>query len=223
MEWQTRACLVDGASLAHKFRRYFDRFEGRIREPPFAVYDDLAYTQGTPPERLQSPHTGEVGGSGSVEGMDGYREGLRSFAHGLGKEDDAIQDIFTTGELQQAVDFEDLYNFPILLEQQQSQAGNYANAMEDPGLSNLDPFTVPELGYQTNTATTQIFGGAEVRNSSTLSLFPSATTTADAIQDSEIYDFTFDEGDIILDLFDDLPGLDRVTDQWFLEFLDTQQ
>src|SRR5271170_5233052 len=95
LEWQTRVCPVGVASLTRQFRRYFDRFEGRIREPPFAVYDDLAYTQGQPPERFQSPvvgrDNGHMGGMVAGPNLEEYRERLRGFAMDLGKEEDDMQ------------------------------------------------------------------------------------------------------------------------------------
>ena len=91
LEWQTRLCPIGVASLTRQFRRYFDRFEGRIREPPFAVYDDLAYTQGSPPERHRSPYvprdTLNMGGivAGPGPNLEEYRERLRGFSIDLGK------------------------------------------------------------------------------------------------------------------------------------------
>src|SRR5271154_1069963 len=54
-EWQGRLIPLSDRDVTRQFRRYFDRFEGRIREPPYAVYDDLAYTQGIPPIKQLSP------------------------------------------------------------------------------------------------------------------------------------------------------------------------
>ena len=84
LEWQTRVCPVGVASLKRQFRRYFDRFEGRIREPPFAVFDDLAYTQGSPVEKFKSPprerDIGNAVGMTTGRNLDEYRERLRGFA-----------------------------------------------------------------------------------------------------------------------------------------------
>lgn len=232
LEWQTRVCPVGVASLAREFRRYFDRFEGRIREPPFAVYDDLAYTQGSPPERYHSPHGGRgfrsVGGMASGPNLEEYRERLRGFALDLGKEVDVMKCVFSAGEQQQVVDFDDLYNIPVIPDQRPPQTGNYANTIEDSVYSDSDPFTIPESRYQTTTAAKQLFSPLDLGNIHTTSSFPSAVTTAGGTQNSEdVLDFTFDEGDFIWDdlLGDmpDMPGLDGVIDQGFLEFLDTQQ
>ena len=85
LEWQTRVCPVGVASLTRQFRRYFDRFEGRIREPPFAVYDDLAYTHGSPPERYQSPHvlrdTSKRGGNGCGTEFGGISRTITRFCN----------------------------------------------------------------------------------------------------------------------------------------------
>src|SRR5580692_3683860 len=92
LEWQTRVCPVGVATLIRQFRRYFDRFEGRIQEPPYAVYDDLAYTQGSPPTVIRSPtlehdlgSTGgimphDIGSAGGImtgPNLEEYRERLR--------------------------------------------------------------------------------------------------------------------------------------------------
>jgi hypothetical protein len=233
LEWQTRVCPVDVASLTRQFRRYFDRFEGRIREPPFAVYDDLAYTQGSPPERFQSPHvgrdTGSIGGMVTGPNLEEYRERLRGYAIDLETEDDVMQNVFTAGEEQQAADFDDLYNIPMIPDQQQTLTANYTNTIEDSGFSNLDGFTtIPRSGYPTTTTTRQVFNPLDLGSIPTLGSFPSATATAGGIQTSEdALDFKLDEGEFVWDdIFGDMPdmpGLDGVIDQGFLEFLDTPQ
>jgi hypothetical protein len=233
LERQMRLCPVDATSLTRQFRRYFDRFEGRIREPPFAVYDDLAYTQGSTPERFQSVHagrdTGSVGGMVTGPNLEEYRERLRGFAIDLGTEDDVMQRVFTAGEEQQAADFDDLYNIPMIPNQQQTLTANYANTIEDSGFSNLDAFTtIPESGYPTTTTARQVFNPLDLGSVPTLGSFPSATATVGGMQNSEdSLDFKLDESDFAWDdVFGDMPdmpGLDGIIDQGFLEFLDTPQ
>lgn len=205
LEWQTRVCPVGVTSLARQFRRYFDRFEGRIREPPYAVYDDLAYTQGDPPTKNPSPPP-SVSNGGMLAGpnLEEYRERLRGFAMDLGREgDDVMQGILTPNP--PSNDLSDLYNFSF--------------SRPDETIF-LDPFT------QTSSATfpQTTLSPFDIGSIPTTSLPGGATTT------QEIPDFLFDEDQLAFGGFDDLfgdmpdmPGLDGAIDQGFLEFLDTTQ
>src|SRR5215471_16734282 len=152
-EWQTRVHPIGVGSLTRQFRRYFDRFEGRIREPPFAVYDDLPYTRGSPPERYKSHPVprdpSNVGGMVAGPNLEEYRERLRGFAMDLGKEDDSMQ---STDEQQQPAGFGELYSIPMFPDDQQPHSRNYANTTEDSVFSNLQPFAGPESGYETTVA-----------------------------------------------------------------------
>jgi hypothetical protein len=235
MEWQTRGCPVGIGSLTGQFRRYFDRFEGRIREPPFAVYDDLAYTQGSPIEKFSRPNTerdiGNVGGMITGPNLDEYRERLRGFAMDLVKED-VTQEVLppATTELS-ATDLAEIYNFPIMNEQLPPlppvpAAGNYNQRMEDSLFSNLDPFTaIPETRVPRFPPSLSPFELGSIHSTSS----HQSTATTMGQPSEELLDFPFDEGDIgfeNLDLFGDMPdmpGLDGVIDRGFLEFLDTQQ
>jgi hypothetical protein len=231
LEWQRRIYPVAVASFTKQFRRYFDRFEGRIKEPSFAMYDDLAYTQGTPPEKsssLMERDTVNPGGMVTGPNLNEHRERLRGFALDLGKEDDVMHVVFSAGEQQPSANFEDLYNFPILTEQRPPQTGNYSNTVEDMVFLNLDQFTIPEIqGYQTTTANAQILSPFDLGSIQTTSSHPSATTAAGASFSDEIPNLLFNEGfeswDDLFGDMPDLPGLDGVIDQGFLEFLDTQQ
>src|ERR1700694_1440749 len=112
LEWQIRVCPVGASSLARQFRRYFDRFEGRIREPPYTVYEDLAYTQGEPPTTNSEKRASvDVSNGGIVAGpnLEEYRERLRGFAMDLGREDGAMQGVYTPNP--PSNDLSDLYNF----------------------------------------------------------------------------------------------------------------
>jgi hypothetical protein len=233
LEWQTRVLPVGAASLTRQFRRYFDRFEGRIREPPFAVCDDLAYTQGSPPERYQSPHVlrepSIVGGMVAGVNMEEYRERLRGFAMDLNTEYDVMQ---SAREQQQQADLGELYNIPMFADQQQPEPGNYADTIGDSVLSSLEPFTMPESGYQTTTVpASQGFSPFTLGTIHTISSHHSGTAGAGTTTQfsEEFPDFTYDE-ECGFENFDDLfgempemPRLDGVIDREFLEFLDMHQ
>ena len=236
LEWQTRVRPVGVGSLPQQFRRYFDRFEGRIKEPPFAVYDDLTYTQGSPPERYHSPQVGRdtsnVGGMVAGPNLEEYRERLRGFAMDLGKGDDVMQGVYSVGE-QQPADLGNLYNIPMFSDQQQPHTGSYANTIPDSVFSNVEPITtIPESGYQTTIVpASQRFSPFDLGSIHTISPHQSGAAAVVTAQFSEeLPDFTFDEPEFGIENFDDLfgempemPGLDGVIDQGFLEFLDTQQ
>lgn len=227
LEWQTRVCPIGVASLTRQFRRYFDRFEGRIKEPPFAIYDDLAYTQGSPPERYQShvpQDTSNVGAMVTGPDLEEYRERLRGFAMDLGKEDGPTQ---SGGEQRQSADLGDLYNIPILPDQEHL-SGSYANMAEDSASSNPEHLRIPESGYQTTLApTSQSFSPFALASIHSVSSRQSGTAGAQFSE--ELPDFTYDE-EFGFENFDDvfgempeMPSLDGVIDQEFLEFLEMQQ
>jgi hypothetical protein len=237
LEWQTRVCPVGVASLTRQFRRYFDRFEGRIREPPFAVYDDLAYTQGEPPTKYPSPHQeqdlGNIGAMVTGPNLEEYRERLRGFAMDLGKEGDIMNDIYGPNNQTQQIDLGDLYTFPMTMlpEERSSTSGNYANTIQTPVFSTMDPFsTMPDQGFPTTTAPTkQILSPFDLGSIHTTSSQLSAPVANEG-QASMDQLFLFDESDFGFENWEDvfgdmpdMPGLDGVIDQGFLEFLDTQQ
>jgi len=234
LEWQTRVCPVGVASLARQFRRYFDRFEGRIREPPYAVYDDLAYTQGSPPTVLRSPtlehDIGSAGGIMTGPNLEEYRERLRGFALDLGKPDDLMQNVFPSNEHQH--DIGDLYNFGTTPRNQSSLAPGIqftdANKLDESVFSSLEPFTISDhQPFQTND---QSYSGNGTQGLSPFELasITSSHHSGQAPMSDEI-GLLFDETDIDMlenDLFGDMPdmpGLDGIIDQNFLDFLDTQQ
>ena len=232
LEWQTRVCPVGVSSLARQFRRYFDRFEGRIREPPYAVYDDLAYTQGSPPEMIKSPVAQEpaVKGNAMMTGpnLEEYRERLRGFAMDLGKEDGMTEVTFPEEEPQ--TDLGELYNFSVLPE-----TANYADSVDNMqerfNFSNMDPFAgTPTTGLQ-NVQSNMLspFELASIHTSSSHHSTGHNTAGAQQDEDNVLPDFLFDEeNDAMFGNFDDIfgempdmPDLDGVIDRGFLQFLDT--
>jgi len=236
LEWQTRVCPVGVASLTRQFRRYFDRFEGRIREPPFAVYDDLAYTQGDPPAKYPAPHQerdlGNVGAMVTGPNLEEYRERLRGFAMDLGKEEDEMLDVYGSNDQNQQIDLGDLYTFPMTMlpdEQSSTSGGNYANTIQTPVFSTLDPFnSIPDQSFPTTTAQTQVLSPFDLGSIPTSSSQHSAPAIAEGQDGVDL--FLFDDMDLGFenweDMFGDMPdmpGLDGVIDQGFLTFLDSQQ
>ena len=233
LEWQTRVCPVGVTSLARQFRRYFDRFEGRIREPPYAVYDDLAYTQGSPPEVVKSPveQNKVVNDTAMMTGpnLEEYRERLRGFAMDLGK-DEGMTEVAFREEPQ--TDLGELYNFSVLPE-----TSNYTDSVDKMAehflFSKLDPFA--------GTSTTGLhtvqgnmlspFELASIPTSSSHQSHQSAGRTgAPPHEEDELLpNFMFgEENETMFGNFDDIfgdmpdmPGLDGVIDQGFLQFLDT--
>src|SRR5271156_3858751 len=155
-EWQGRLIPLSDREVTRQFRRYFDRFEGRIREPPYAVYDDLAYTQGIPPMKQSSPiitrDTEMKQSEGrSREPSDGpflkeYLEQLQRYEMNIGKDDEVMQSVYEAGERAQAAEVTDLYNFGLPTEQPPVATHSYANTVEDTTLSELSPFAqIPEM------------------------------------------------------------------------------
>jgi len=231
LEWQTRVCPVGVASLARQFRRYFDRFEGRIREPPYAVYDDLAYTQGAPPEKQHSPKlerkTTESSAGGMVTGpnLEEYRERLRGFAMDLGRDDDgsAMQGVL---EPEGSSDLGQLYNFTMLPEQSPGAGVKaYADAIDSGVFSTLEPFqAMPDP----HTSASVISPGFDIGGIPSIGSHQSTNSAPARLIPETLPDFLFEDGGGVFDNFDDLfgdmpdmPGLDGAIDQGFLEFLDT--
>lgn len=229
-EWETRVCPVGVQSLSRQFRRYFDRFEGRIKEPPYAVYDDLAYTQGSPPAAKQekshaSPPEKVVGGMVTGPNLEEYRERLRGFAMDL-KEDDMMRGVVVSGE-PAPTDLANLYNFPILLEEHGSPSvtRGYSEPMENNMFSN--PFTgISEAG------SFQAIGQGNILSPFDVGSIPTQGSAAAAPTQTEedLPDYLFEGGEFEFESLDDLfgdmpdmPGLDGVIDQGFLQFLDSAQ
>jgi len=235
LEWQTRVCPVGVVSLTRQFRRYFDRFEGRIREPPFSVYDDLAYTQGDPPAKFPSPQQerdlGNVGAMVTGPNLEEYRERLRGFAMDLGKDEDAMADVFGSSDQNQQIDLGDLYTFPMsmLPDEHSSTSGNYANTMPTPVFSTMDPFSaIPDQSFPTTTAPTQVLSPFElgsIHTTSSQHSVPAATEGQDVGEPFlfDDADFGFENWEDMFGDMPDMPGLDGVIDQGFLTFLDSQQ
>ena|SRR5579859_2393689 len=231
LEWQTRVCPVGVASLTRQFRRYFDRFEGRIREPPYAVYDDLAYTQGSPPEVTKSPvaQNKVVKPTAMMRGpnLEEYRERLRGFAMDLGK-DDGMTEVSFREEPQ--ADLRELYNFSVL-----PHTSNYADSADNITdhfmFSNMDPFAgASTSGLQTVQGNIlSPFELGSIPTSSSHHSTGGGASGAPPTNEDEMPNFLFDEenqsmfgnfDDIFGDM-PDMPGLDGVIDQGFLQFLDT--
>jgi hypothetical protein len=229
LEWQTRVCPVGVTSLTRQFRRYFDRFEGRIREPPYAVYDDLAYTQGSPPEVVKSPLE-EKNVSKETAAMTGpnleeYRERLRGFAMDLGTEEGMTEVTFP--EEPQA-DLGELYNFSVL-----PDTSNYPDSVDNMAehdlFSNIDPFAgTSTTGFQP--VHSNIISPFELGSIPTSSSHHSTGAAGrQQTKEEELPNFLYDEENEMMfgnfdDLFGDMPdmpGLDGVIDQGFLQFLDT--
>jgi hypothetical protein len=245
LEWQTRVCPVGVASLTRQFRRYFDRFEGRIREPPFAVFDDLAYTQGTPVSKLNSPSV-ERGDIGNVVGMttgpnlDEYRERLRGFAMDLGKDDDVMSGIFNISE--RNADLAELYTFPPPLSipsiktegphpASTTSAQSFSNTIDGNLFSGLDPFTPPMGKAQSfePSPSGAILSPFELASIHSTSSHHSAGLPG-RLASEELGEFLYDGEDLGVEQMDDLfgdmpdmPGLDGIIDPAFLEFLDGAQ
>jgi hypothetical protein len=232
LEWQTRVCQVDVASSARQFRRYFDRFEGRVQEPPYAVCDDLTSTQETPPEKnpdtspqtspgaqRDTQHDGQSSTGGVViPTLGGYREQLRGQLQGLQIElerDDSPAAPTFPEPPSTTKDFEDLYN--TLQQPPAFVRGGFA-----------DPFTQTTTPFAQATASTTF-------PQSILSPFNLGITETTAQSQShhpvsEMPDFLFEEGDLSFHSFGDfddfmgdlpdLPGLNTtIVDQDFLAFL----
>jgi hypothetical protein len=230
LEWQSRVCPIGVASLTRQFRRYFDRFEGRIREPPYAVYDDLAYTQGSPPTVIQSPTVdhdiGTAGGIMAGPNLEEYRERLRGFAFDVDNKE-VMQNLYPSNEHQQNIG--DLYNFGALVQNQHPIPSELhfsdQNQINEPVFSNVGSFHIPDAPGFTGDGTTQDVSPFELASmtSSQLSMRGTGPQMSDEIS------ILFDEADIDLlenDLFGDMPdmpGLDGIIDQNFLEFLDSHQ
>ena len=236
LEWETRVCPVGVQSLTRQFRRYFDRFEGRIREPPYAVYDDLAYTQGSPPAAKNgqptapSTNQGQTSGSpaervvsGMVTGpnLEEYRERLKGFAMDLGNDDDVMLGVVVPNE-PAPTDLGELYNFPTALQEHTSPTitRGYAESLDNM-FSN--PFTgISEAGnFQT--------AGGQPNIVSPFDMATQGSSAAAPIQtEEELPDFLFEGEEFGYQNFEDLfadipdmPGLDGVIDQGFLQFLDS--
>jgi hypothetical protein len=225
-EWPARIHPIGATSLTRPFRRYFDRFEGRIKEPPFVVFDDLVYHQGSAPEEYTSPHThtelalGNVGGIITGANLEEYQEHLRGFEMDIGKKEDVMQAVYHSGELSQSSDLGEFYAFPVL------------PAKHNQAFSNADSFRamLEPQGYQTAGAATGIISPTARGNFQSMSLHPSASATRGGLLVEETPDFPLEEDELGLgnwdDLFEnisDMPGLDGVIDRNFLEFLDTSQ
>jgi len=235
LEWQTRVCPMGTSALNRQFRRYFDRFEGRIREPPYAVYDDLAYTQGVPPERQPSPKSERKPMESSAGGMivgpnlDEYRERLRGFAMDLGGEegDTEMQGVTFSEETH---DLGQLYNFAMLTENSPlAGVKAYAEAIDSGAFNTIESFTQGPLDPKTNNATV-ITPDFEVGVIPSIDSHHSADSGAAAQIPDVLPDFFYEDGGGVFDNFDDLfgdmpdmPDLDGAIDQGFLEFLDTTQ
>jgi hypothetical protein len=214
LEWQTRLRPVGMTSLARQFRRYFDRFEGRIREPPFAVFDDLAYTQGPLP--LSQIETSDIGIT-TGPNLDEYRERLKRLAMDLGEEDVLMQGIFNP----ENQDLSELYAFP--------QPGpsipnpiptqNFPNTIENSLFPILNTITTPLVEPSFNQTVLSPFGLASIHSTSSHSV--------PGQKNEEFGELVYDGDEIYTemdDLFGEMPGLDGVLDPAFLEFLDgTQQ
>jgi len=238
LEWQTRVCPVGVASLTRQFRRYFNRFEGRIREPPYAVYDDLAYTQGNPPTVLRSPTVDyEIGTAEEFmagPNLEEYRERLRGFANDLGKEDEVMQNVYPSNE--HLHDIGDLYNFGALGRNPSSIPPESPfpdqHQINEPVFSNLEAYQIADAPGFTNNHDPQGFTNNPdtrgfARSGTAQDLPPFELGSIPSSQHS--MSLLFDETDIDLlenDLFGDMPdmpALDGTFDQNFLEFLDTHQ
>jgi len=226
---------VGVSSLTRQFRRYFDRFEGRIREPPYAVYDDLAYTQGSPPEKQSSPdleRNTEVppssGGMIAGPNLEEYRERLRGFAMDLGRDEaeTAMQGVLGSEE---STDLGQLYNFPILQQQSPSAAlKSYAEAIDSGVFSTLESF--PAMSEQHTTGANVLSPTFDLGGIPSIGSHHSTNSVPGGQLPETLPDFLFEDGGGVFDNFDDLfgdmpdmPGLDGAIDQGFLEFLDTTQ
>ena len=235
LEWQTRIYPIGVASLTRQFRRYFARFEGRIREPPFAVYDDLAYTQGEPSAKFSSPQRerdlGNVGAMVTGPSLEEYRERLRGFATDLGKEEDEMPEVLASNDQNQHIDLGDLYTFPLTMlpDKQSNSSRNFDNVIQTPVFSTLDLFTtIPDQSFPATTAPTQVLSPFAIGSIQTSSSQRSAPATTDLQERGQIFlfdhtDFEFENWENTFGDMPDMPGLDGVIDQAFLNFLNTQQ
>jgi len=246
-EWQSRIIPLSDREVTRQFRRYFDRFEGRIREPPYAVYDDLAYTQGNPPVKQASPivprdtemkHEGRSREPSDGPYLKDYLEQLQRYEMNIGKDDELMQSVYEAGERAQTAEVTDLYNFGLPTEQPSIATQSYANTVEDTTLSELSPFAqIPEIHG---------FPGAPVPVGNVLSPFDlgSVQTTSSQISGAGVSVAQGSEGGHNVDFMIDeenaggfenwdpglgeflggggLPNfLEGYVDQGFLEFLDT--
>src|SRR5579859_914831 len=231
VEWQTRVCPVGVASLTRQFRRYFDRFEGRIREPPYAVYDDLAYTQGVPPERNLSPRSSRdadsmSGGMMTGPNLEEYRERLRGFAIDLGREDDGMmQGVYAAEEPSQPADLGELYNFHLLSTDQNNHQA-YSDTVENHLFANMSPFTAVNQQPGMAMGQSNVLSPYGLGSIHTGSSHHSAGLAPGGQASEDMLDFLFDEGELAFefdDLFGDmpeLPRLDGALDPGFFHFLE---
>ena len=217
-----------------QFRRYFERFEGRIREPPFAVYDDLAYTQGSPPERKPtSPIRQDTGNLGAML-VDPDEDGFGKRLRGSGNEiirGDAMAENFTFDGQFQSNDLWDLYNLPMLPEQQPPPPTNYAESVE-PLYQNTNPFgPMPEAQtFQSMSASPVVLSPFDLRSVKTTSSHHSGSGVASGTQGTidELPSYLLPQGgadgwDELFGDMPDLPALHGAFEPAFLDYLNTPQ
>jgi hypothetical protein len=235
LEWETRVCPVGVQSLTRQFRRYFDRFEGRIMEPPYAVYDDLAYTQGSPPaakngqatapaanqwQTRASPAERVVGGM-TGPNLEEYSERLRGFEMDLGNDDDVMLGV---PDEPAPTNLGELYNYPTTLQEHTSPTTTrgYAESLDNM-FSN--PFTgISETGnFQTASGQSNILSPFDMATQGSAASAPlkSEEELPDYLYEGEEFGYQNFE-DLFADM-PDMPDLGGVIDQGFLQFLDSSQ
>jgi hypothetical protein len=159
--------------------------------------------------------------------LEEYRERLKGFAMDLSREEDGMEGVYMEEEHNADTDLGELYNFRFLPEQK------YDTGFMDPFLeqatqttqntqSTFPPAVSPfSGGPATNVPTTNELNTGEIKM---------VVQGQGHMEQEQIPDFLFDEGELSFrdfeDLFGDMPnmpGLDGAIDQGFLEFLGNAQ
>ena len=214
VEWHTRLCRISDTALPRYFRRYFERFEGRIKEPSFAVFDDLTYTQESKVERkleaLISP---------KIE----QRRELFKYGVDLAKEDTTRTTSTPTIAPALSPEFGDLYGFPETTDW--PTIASHSATVED-SVSSERPFdhthnesSFTLLGPQNRSSPLRL--GAIITASPWRSLVSTSGRDRDR---EEMAELTFEEGEGVLSIDAVNNGIEYVSsfiDQGVLEFPDT--
>lgn len=225
LEWRTRLCPIGVATLAQQFRRYFDRFEGRIREPPFAVYDDLAYTEGNSPERPRtSPSQADIEHFGTMlmdPNEDGFGKRIRGFANDMGN---PMPENLTFDSQLQWNDLLDLYNLPTGLPEQQpmSQASETVESL----FQNTNPIGSISESFGSASLSPAVRSPFNLRNVQTSSQHSRVGSTQGTMDDVSTYLLPQGGRDGWDALFGDMPdisGMHGTFESAFLDYLNAPQ
>ena len=221
LEGRTRLCPIGVATLTRQFHRYFDRFEGRIREPPFAVYDDLAYSEGTPPERPRtSPAQPDIEHISTMvvdPNEDGFGKRLQGFANDIGNP--MPENLTFDGQFQWN-DLWDLYNLPTLPEQQPiSQTSEYSETIESL-FQNTNPIGSMSESFGSTSLSPAVRSPFNLRNVQTSSQHSRVGNTQGTMDDVSTYLLPQGGRDGWDALFGDMPDISGMHGNFESAFLD---